>query len=271
MEFFKSLVKQFNLTIEYHLQNDFHIFSVNKEFFLKKYSDNYEIRENCKNLATTNGIDINSIILVFNSNNPNGEGPCIVADKTGEIYWYHFGFGNPRVEKLSDSIWDFLCSKDDFISKIKNSNGKIVFNNLPKVSDYIEEDSLQKISQEGFDFNYYKPLLEELFEQSDGTLKLDSFKWGDLKNSSDGTEYIELELIINGQKGKFTIEHSLEWFQMDFPEKVNKILNIVNSKYRISLVHENDWDVTHGLKLSSIEEHHLLKSKRLIVKKENWW
>jgi Ca2+/Na+ antiporter len=263
IEKFNSIVKESNKELQIVLQNEICNFIISKKIMetFKDLETDYHIRKNCKNLTQTNGLDISSVTIVFNSDDINGEGPNIVSDKSGAIFWYHFGFGSPKVEYLDDSIWSFIGSEEELIRLLKKQDDIVTIKKLPKVGEFIHKNAIIKFDVHGFYINDYQSQLIKLFNQSEGKLKIDFYEIDKLRKEKK--EFNIINLGINSKAFKLELEDS-KWYNFNFPNMINGYLEELNSEFRLCLVHENGWDEIYGITLGNIEEYELLKRNKLI-------
>jgi len=256
---FMDLIDAKSKRIELSLQNDYVRFIADRKTF--KNSNKYQNRtkDAVKEFQNELGIDSDTAFTLFDSNHVDGEGPNLITDKSGNIFRYHFA--EPSLNLISESIWDLISNKE--LSENLESNEEILhFDKQSNLSDYIDLDRVTKFAIHGFYVEDYKKQLEIVLLQSNGSLNLNSFEWEDFDWNT--TEIIKTKLRINDSMENINIEKS-KWYDFKFPGKINALLSNIGSEYRISLVHENSWDETHGILLTKKEEHEILSKKRLII------
>ncbi len=175
---------------------------------------------------------------------------------------YFFGYGEPTLKKIFNSIWEIFGDENDLKKMLEVPNDIVYFSKIASLEDYVNINEIIKFEIHGFYIENYKEQLEILFRSSNELLKLNNFTWKEFEWHE--VEEIECLIEINNIQKVITIEKS-KWYDFKFPEKINRFLNEINSQYRISLVHENSWDETHGVKLSKLDEFEILMKNKLIV------
>ncbi|WP_375579375.1 hypothetical protein ABWH96_20640 [Marivirga tractuosa] len=263
IQFFLKILRNYDKVIELELQNEIYKFNISKQLLesFQKHDVDNNIRRMLRDINQTNGIHRESATILFDSNHPDGEGPGIITDKFGKIYWFYHGFGKPKIEYLTANIWELLMPEKDLVELIKGPDEVIKINNSVNLAKLIDDSRVLKFGIHGFYIEDYEDQLKTLFEQSNGNLTLKNFQSDSLGKDLGST--VNIELNINEVKFEFQIEKS-KWYDFNFPNVINGFLIELKSEFMLCLVHENGWDETHGILLGSKEEFALLLNNKLI-------
>lgn len=205
-------------------------------------------------------VDISSLKVIFFPNNIDGLGDPITTDRKGRIY--AMNAARPSFRYIFNSVWDLVGGKTKFLNSISNQN-KIHIDNITFIEKITPVSTITKFAIHGCNFSTYKNQFSELEAKSNGTIKIEDLR---LKEYEDYSKIDKLDCIflLNGIPKTISISNS-KWYDFHFPYQLNMILNSVNSSYRLSIVHENSWDETHGYKISTKEEYKILRSQNLII------
>lgn len=259
---FGNLIISNRKKIKLELQNQIFHFITEAKLFNIDYEYMYDDEFEKEFFENNSNIDLNSVKRIFYSCNHDNEGAELLTDKSGTIFLYDFNYGEPKLKKLFNSIWDIFNNKELLAHQIEKADNVLFHSKIETLDNFVNTDDIIKFNIEGFEIKDYKNQLEELFCNSKKQLNLDNFTWEEYEWRK--VEIIECLICINGLSEKVKIE-SLGWYDFKFLAKINIFLEKLNSSYRISFVHENTWDEIYGVKLSNLDEFELLKKNMLIV------
>lgn len=260
---FFTLLNESKKTVELKLQNDNYLYTTNSLMIFDKKKEILEIAKECEKMQDIHVIDIDSIIVLFDSNDINDPYPYLITDKSGRIFKYKFGkVQSFEIDQIYDTIWDLFGGKQRLINKLSASDEKIYIENIKYLKDFVNIEKIMKFDIHGITVSDYHRQLWYSFKQSNGELILKGF---DCKSNTElPDDEMECTITINDTIRKINLNKG-KWYDFSFAKKINNILESIDSKYRLSFVHESYWDEIHGIKLSTIEEYEILKNNNLIV------
>lgn len=229
------------------------------EKFVRHYSRDSEFSE---------GFELKSIIVFAQIINFGDNEFGLYTDSNGKIYETNCDYtrGGPTSKPIVDNILDFtgafkIQDLGQFSHHFKYCQPAI------KICDIINEDRVVYIDIHGFLIENYENILKQVFEKSNIKLELQSFKYPDIEwNDKEKTHY-PVEIKLNGKDFQFEIVKS-NWFDFDFPIKLNSILKKLKINETIHIINDIYLDEIHGLVLLNNFEYKRFNKAQLIAENE---
>lgn len=192
----------------------------------------------------------------------------LFTDKTNRIYHVNIGRGNDEnttiiAENISELIGDIkvneLESKDYHFDYVMQ---------LVKASELVNENRIVIIDIHGFLIDQYESLLKELIEKNNVAISFQKFTYENVDWNDSSMTHYPVKILINNREFDLEIEKS-KWFDFELTNKLNPILQELESDKTLHIIHEPEWDEQHAMIFLTLKEYLEFKKNRLIVGNEN--